>query len=62
MQTITVGTTDGTVSAVEGIDPGTVVISDNFNKLTDGAQVVVRSAGGGSGRTWTHKTRKTDDP
>lgn len=62
MQAITVGTTDGTVSAVEGIDPGTVVISDNFNKLTDGAKVVVRSAGGGSGRTWPHKTRKTDDP
>jgi membrane fusion protein, multidrug efflux system len=43
MQTITVGTTDGNVSAVEGIDPGTVVAADNFNKLTDGAKVTVRS-------------------
>ena len=39
MQTITVGTTDGNVSSVEGIDPGTVVAADNFNKLTDGAKV-----------------------
>jgi multidrug efflux system membrane fusion protein len=44
MQTITVGTTDGNVSAVEGIDPGTVVAADNFNKLTDGAKVTVRTS------------------
>jgi membrane fusion protein, multidrug efflux system len=53
MQTITVGTTDGNVSEVEGIDPGTVVAADNFNKLTDGAKVTVRaptnSTGNGSG-------------
>jgi multidrug efflux system membrane fusion protein len=42
MQTITVGTTDGNVSFVEGIDPGTVLAADNFNKLTDGAKVTVR--------------------
>ncbi len=51
MQTVTVGTTDGNVSAVEGIDPGTEVVADNFNKLTDGAKVTVRPAGGGAGGT-----------
>lgn len=49
MQVITVDTTDGNVSAVEGIDPGTVVVADNFNKLTDGAKVTVRAAGGRKG-------------
>jgi len=50
MQTITVGTTDGNVSSVEGIEPGTVVAADNFNKLSDGAKVTLRPAGGGAGR------------
>jgi multidrug efflux system membrane fusion protein len=44
MQTITVGTTDGHASAVEGIEPGAVVAADNFNRLTDGAKVTVRSS------------------
>jgi multidrug efflux system membrane fusion protein len=44
LQTITIGTTDGDISAVAGIDPGTVVAADNFNKLTDGAKVTVRSS------------------
>lgn len=47
MQTITTGTTDGTVTAVEGIDPGTVVVADNFNRLADGMKVLVRTPGGG---------------
>jgi membrane fusion protein, multidrug efflux system len=42
MQTITVGTTDGNVSQVDGIDPGTVIVADNFNKLIDGMKVLVR--------------------
>jgi len=50
MQTITVGTTDGNVSSVEGIEPGTVVAADNFNKLSDGAKVTLRPAGGGAGK------------
>ncbi|HSY20270.1 MAG TPA: efflux RND transporter periplasmic adaptor subunit [Candidatus Acidoferrales bacterium] len=49
MQAVTIGATDGTVSAADGIDPGTVVAADNFNKLTDGAKVVLRPAGGGGG-------------
>src|SRR5258706_5266239 len=43
MQTITVATTDGNASAVEGIVPGVVVVADNFNRLTDGAKITVRS-------------------
>jgi membrane fusion protein, multidrug efflux system len=43
MQTITVGTTDGNVSSIEGIDPGAIIAADNFNKLTDGAKVTVRA-------------------
>ena len=54
MQTITTSTTDGNVTAVDGIDPGTVMVADNFNKLTDGVKVIVRPANGGAG----HKGRK----
>ena len=50
LQPVTVGTTDGNVSAVEGIEPGTVVAADNFNKLTDGAKVAIRPRGAGGGR------------
>lgn len=42
MQTLTIGTTDGNVSSVSGIEPGTEVVTDNFNKLTDGAKVTLR--------------------
>ena len=49
MQTITAGTTDGNVTAVEGIDAGTIVAADSFNKLTDGAKVLIRPGGGGPG-------------
>ncbi len=51
MQTITIDTTDGNVSSVQGIEPETLVAADNFNKLTDGAKVVLRPAnGGGAGK------------
>jgi membrane fusion protein, multidrug efflux system len=55
MQAITVGTTDGNVSSVDGIDPGMVVAADNFNKLTDGAKVTLRPAGGAAGKGGWHK-------
>jgi len=51
MQPVTVGATDGNISAVEGIEPGTVVATDNFNKLTDGAKVAIRPHGAGGGRS-----------
>lgn len=34
-------------SAVEGLEPGKVLVSDNFNKLTDGMKVTVREPGSG---------------
>jgi multidrug efflux system membrane fusion protein len=46
MQTLTIGTTDGNVSSVSGIEPGTEVVTDNFNKLTDGAKVNLRPTAG----------------
>jgi membrane fusion protein, multidrug efflux system len=46
IQTITVGTTDGTNSVVNELSPGAVIASDNFNRLTDGAKVSVRPTGG----------------
>ena len=62
MQIITVGTTDGNVSAVEGIDPGTVVAADNFNKLTDGAKVIVRTASRRDRQDRRRKQRRNDSP
>lgn len=56
MQTVTIDTTDGNVSSVQGIDPGTLVAADNFNRLTDGAKVMLRPAnGGGPGRGNGHR-------
>ena len=46
MQQITVGTTDGNVSAVDDIEPGAVIAADNFTRLTDGAKVTVRPTTG----------------
>ncbi len=54
MQTITAGETDGTNSQVEGVSPGAVVAADNFNRLTDGATVTLRPAGG-QGQRKGHK-------
>ncbi len=47
---VTVVTTEGDNSEVEGIDPGTVVAASNFNRLTDGAKVTVRAPGEGKQR------------
>jgi multidrug efflux system membrane fusion protein len=44
MQTISVGTTDGNVAAVEGLKPGDTIAIDGFDKLQDGIKVVVRNA------------------
>jgi multidrug efflux system membrane fusion protein len=43
VQPVTVGTTDGNVSAVTGINPGDVVALTGFDKLQDGAKVTVRN-------------------
>ncbi len=64
MQPITVGTTDGNVAAVEGLEPGAAVAADNFNRLTDGAKVGVRSSTNAAVRTAVqpHGQRQSNPP
>jgi multidrug efflux system membrane fusion protein len=47
---VVVKVTDGDTSAVEGLEPDTLLVGDNFNKLTDGMKVQVRKPGGGGHR------------
>jgi multidrug efflux system membrane fusion protein len=42
MQTITTGTTDGNVTAVEGLNAGDVIAVDGFDKLQNGVKTAVR--------------------
>jgi multidrug efflux system membrane fusion protein len=41
-QNVNVATTDGNNAAVTGVVPGQTVVTDGFDKLQDGAKVVVR--------------------
>jgi membrane fusion protein, multidrug efflux system len=51
MQSVTVGTTDGNVAAVQGVQPGDVIATSGFDKLEDGAKVKVSNGAGGSNPT-----------
>ncbi len=42
MQSVSAGTTDGNVTAVEGINAGDVIAVDGFDKLQNGVKVAVR--------------------
>ena len=44
MRNVTAGTTDGNVTAVEGINAGDVIAVDGFDKLQNGVKVAVRGA------------------
>jgi multidrug efflux system membrane fusion protein len=44
VQNITVGTSDGNITAVQGIEPGQVVAVNGFDKLQDGVKVQQRKA------------------
>ncbi|MGB6545394.1 MAG: efflux RND transporter periplasmic adaptor subunit [Candidatus Acidiferrales bacterium] len=46
---VTLGTTDGTSTVVQGINPGDVVAINGFDKLQDGIKVTTRGPGQGSG-------------
>jgi multidrug efflux system membrane fusion protein len=62
---ITVATTDGTDSAVTGVGPGQVLVTDGFDKLQDGAKVVERSApppGGTQTPRMNQATENTQPP
>src|SRR5689334_19294062 len=56
MQNVTPGTTDGNVTAVEGLNAGDVVAVDGFDKLQNGVKVVVRGANGANGTSGTSGT------
>jgi multidrug efflux system membrane fusion protein len=47
-QTITIVTTDGNVSEVEGLEPDAVVAADSFNRLGDGTKVAIRQTAMGA--------------
>jgi multidrug efflux system membrane fusion protein len=47
-QTITIITTDGNVSEVQGLEPDAVVAADSFNRLGDGTKVAIRSTAMGA--------------
>ncbi len=49
IRAITAGTTDGSVTAVQGIEPKEMVAITGFDKLLDGAKVAVRTPPSGSG-------------
>jgi multidrug efflux system membrane fusion protein len=49
MRMITPGTTDGSVTAVEGVEPQEVVAINGFDKLQDGAKVTIRTSTSGGG-------------
>jgi membrane fusion protein, multidrug efflux system len=51
LRSITPGTTDGTSSAVEGVEPQEVVAVNGFDRLLDGAKVMVRPPTGGGNRS-----------
>jgi membrane fusion protein, multidrug efflux system len=50
MRPVSVGTTHGNVTAVEGVNPADTIAVDGFDKLQGGAKVVVRNTPGDSSR------------
>lgn len=48
MRTVSAGTTEGNETAVEGVNAGDTIAVNGFDKLQDGAKVVIRNAPGNS--------------
>ena len=48
LKTIIVGTTDDNISEVQGLEPGSAVAADSFNRLSDGAKVTIRQSASGA--------------
>jgi multidrug efflux system membrane fusion protein len=67
MHTITTRVTDADITSVEGLDPGELIATDNFNKLEDGMPVRLRnpgargSKGGGHGGSGRKRVQKDKD-
>lgn len=49
LRTVKVGTTDGNITAVDGINPGDVVAVNGFDKLQDGVPVRIQKPGASGG-------------
>jgi len=60
IKSVEVVTTEGEISEVEGIDPGTVVAASNFTRLTDGGKVTVRTPGEGRQRNGTNAVERAN--
>jgi membrane fusion protein, multidrug efflux system len=57
LQTVTVGTTDGSTAAVQGVNPGEVLAVTGFDKLQNGGKVtILKSPGAGGGGTGGNST------
>ena len=62
MRTITPGTTDGSVTSVQGIEPQEVVAVTGFDKLLDGAKVTIRTpAKGGAASSQQPQTGQNNE-
>ena len=63
VRNITPGTTDGSVTAVDGLEPQEVVAVNGFDKLQDGAKVTIRkpTSGGGGGRASAQQPQSGQD-
>ena len=54
MHTVSLGASDNQVTAVQGLEPGQIVAADNFNRLQDGAKVVLGKSEGGPAHRGTN--------
>ena len=61
MRTITTGTTDGSITAVQGVEPQEVVAVNGFDKLLDGAKVTMRKPTNSSGGTSSQQPQTGQD-
>lgn len=59
MRTVKTEATDGNITAVDGLQPGELIVTDNFNRLSDGAKISERKADG-SGEGKPGDTGKTN--
>jgi membrane fusion protein, multidrug efflux system len=63
LRSITPGVTDGTMTAVQGIEPQEVIAVSGFDRLLDGAKVMVRPpTGGAPGQSQQQPTNSGNQP
>jgi membrane fusion protein, multidrug efflux system len=64
VQTVTVGTTDGNIAAVQGVEEGQTIAVNGFDKLQDGIKVTVHTGSGnrGANASSSSTSRRTETP